>query len=215
MPVAAVDDQSFEAEVLRAEVPVLVDLYADWCQPCKQIAPMVAEIAAEQAGKLKCVKVDIDKNPRIAQTFRVQSIPMLVLLHRGQVVQQQIGAIDKAGLMRLIEPVLPRSEAELKAIELAQLIAQARVLPIDIRDEASFARYRIPTAKNIPASQLETRLKELEPNDGRIRVLYGRSQDDAKEWAEALTGKGVQVGFLSGGFLHWEAEGLDVERGGS
>ncbi len=213
MSVVSVDDRSFEAEVLRADLPVLVDFYADWCQPCKQIAPIVDQIAVEQAGKLKCVKVDIDKNPQIAQTFRVQSIPMLVLLKGGQVVQQQIGAIDKKGLMALIEPVLPRSEAELKAVELAQLIAQGRVLPIDIRDQGSFLRYRIPTAKHIAAGDLEARTEELQANDGRVRVLYGRTDTDAKAWAEQLAARGVQVGFLSGGFLHWEAEGLDVERG--
>lgn len=213
MTVVAVDDQSFEAEVLRADVPVLVDLYADWCQPCKQIAPIVDQIAVEQAGKLKCVKVDIDKNPRIAQTFRVQSIPMLVLLKGGQVVQQQIGAIDKKGLMQLIEPVLPRSEAEVKAVELAQLIVQGRVLPIDIRDSSSYSRYRIPTAKHIAAADLDARAEELQANDGRVRVLYGRTDTDAKARVEQLAGRGVQVGFLSGGFLHWEAEGLDVERG--
>lgn len=213
MPVVSVNDQSFEQEVLRSELPVLVDLYADWCQPCKQIAPIVEEISNELAGKLKCVKVDTDKNPRIAQAFRVQSIPMLLVLYQGQVVQQQIGAVDKPALMKMIEAVLPRSESEVKPAELAQLIIDQRVLPIDIRDASSYGRYRIPTAKNIPLDELQARAGELAPTDGRLRVLYGRSQDEAKDWAQKLGAKGAQVGFLAGGFLHWEAEGFDVERG--
>jgi rhodanese-related sulfurtransferase len=96
--------------------------------------------------------------------------------------------------------------------ELAAWLAQRKALPVDIRDAASFSRYRIPTAIHIPADQLASRTKDLQPFDGRIRVLYGRS-DEAKEWGEKLQADGIQVGYLSGGFLHWEADGLEVERG--
>jgi thioredoxin 1 len=212
MPVHAVTDTTFEAEVLRSELPVLVDLYADWCQPCKQLSPIVAEVAEELAGKIKVVKVDVDKSPVIAQTFRAQSIPMLLVIAGGRVVQQHVGVLDKKGLLRLLEPVLPRSAAEVRPDELAAWLAQGKALPVDIRDAASYGRYRIPTALNIPANELGRRIDELQPFDGRIRILYGRS-DEAKEWGEKLQADGVQVGFLAGGFLHWEAEGLEVERG--
>ncbi|MBT8467266.1 MAG: thiol reductase thioredoxin, partial [Deltaproteobacteria bacterium] len=66
MAVQAVTDATFEAEVLRSELPVLVDLYADWCQPCKQLAPIVAQVADELAGKIKVVNVDVDSNPMVA-----------------------------------------------------------------------------------------------------------------------------------------------------
>jgi len=212
MTVHSVTDATFEAEVIRSELPVLVDLYADWCQPCKQLSPIVAQVAVELAGKIKAVKVDVDSNPMVAQTFRAQSIPMLLVLHEGKVVQQHVGVLDKPGLLRLLEPVMPRSAAEVRPEELDALLAQGKVLPVDIRDEASYARYRVPNAIHIPASELASRVDELQPFDGRIRVLYGRSEE-AKEWGEKLQADGVQVGFLAGGFLHWEADGLEVERG--
>ena len=212
MTVHAVTDATFEAEVLRSDLPVLVDLYADWCQPCKQLAPVVAEVARELEGKLKTVKVDVDGSPMVAQTFRAQSIPMLLLLHQGGLVQQHVGVLDKPGLLRFVEPVLPRSAAEIRAEELAVWLQRGKALPVDIRDAASYGRYRIPSAVHIPADELAGRVQELQPFDGRIRVLYGRS-DEAKPWGEKLQADGVQVGFLAGGFLHWEAEGLEVERG--
>ncbi len=212
MTVHSVTDATFEAEVIRSELPVLVDLYADWCQPCKQLSPIVAQVAEELAGKIKAVKVDVDRNPMVAQTFRAQSIPMLLVLYQGKVVQHHLGVLDKPGLLRLLEPVLSRSAAEVRAEELAAWLAQGKALPVDIRDAASYQRFRIPTAIHIPADELAGRADELQPFDGRIRVLYGRS-DEAKEWSEKLQADGVQVGFLSGGFLHWEADGLDVERG--
>jgi thioredoxin 1 len=212
MAVQAVTDATFEAEVLRSELPVLVDLYADWCQPCKQLAPIVAQVADELAGKIKVVNVDVDSNPMVAQTFRAQSIPMLLVIAQGKVAQQYVGVLDKPGLLRLLEPVMPRSAAEVRPEELAAWIAQGKAVPVDIRDAASYGRYRIPSAIHIPASELAGRAEELQPLDGRVRVLYGRSEE-AKEWGEKLQADGVQVGFLSGGFLHWEADGLEVERG--
>lgn len=212
MTVHAVTDATFEAEVLRSELPVLVDLYADWCQPCKQLSPIVAQVAEELAGKLKVVKVDVDRSPMVAQTFRATSIPMLLVIAQGRVVQHHVGVLDKPGLMRLLEAVLPRPAAEVSTQELAAWVAQGKALPVDIRDAASYGRYRIPTAIHIPADELASRTKELQPFDGRIRVLYGRS-GEAQDWSEKLQGDGIQVGYLAGGFLHWEADGLEVERG--
>jgi thioredoxin len=212
MTVHSVTDATFEAEVLRSGLPVLVDLYADWCGPCKQLSPIVAQVATELAGRIKVVKVDVDRNPMIAQTFHATSIPMLLVIAQGRVVAHHVGVLDKRSLLQLLEPVLPRSAAEVRPGELAAWIKQGKALPVDIRDAVSYGRYRIPTAIHIPADQLPGRTKELQPFDGRIRVLYGRS-DEAKGWSERLQADGVQVGFLAGGFLHWEADGLEVERG--
>jgi thioredoxin len=212
MAVHSVTDATFEAEVLRSELPVLVDLYADWCQPCKQLSPIVAQVSEELAGQIKVVKVDVDKNPMVAQTFRAQSIPMLLVIAQGRVVQQHSGVLDRAGLLRLLEPVMPRSAAEVRPEELAAWMSQGKAVPVDIRDAASFGRYRIPNAIHVPANELASRVQELQPFDGRIRVLYGRSEE-AKEWGEKLQGDGVQVGYLAGGFLHWEADAHEVERG--
>ena len=213
MAIVEVTDATFEAEVIRAQEPVLIDLYADWCQPCKQLAPIIVEIDAELGGAIKVAKVNTEDNPMVAQTFQVQSIPMLIVMHEGKVAQQHTGMLDKAGILALLEPVMPRSAAELKPAELAQLISQGKVLPVDIREESAYARYRIPSAINIPSETLSSRAQELLPTDGRVRVLYGRGGDEAKMLVQELVTAGVQVGYLAGGFLHWESDGFEVERG--
>lgn len=214
MSVLTVTEATFEKEVIRSELPVLIDFYADWCQPCKVQSPIVEQVAKELEGKVKVVKIDSDKNRRLTQAFQVQSIPMLFVVQGGEVVGAwDQGLADKKTILKLLAPVLPRTANELKPAELAELLKQRRVVPVDVREEAAFNRYRIPGAINIPAASLETRATELVPRDGRIRVLYSRANDEAKELAEKLLKQGHQVGFLAGGFLHWEADGLEVERG--
>lgn len=213
MSVLAVTDASFEKEVLQSKEPVLIDLHADWCEPCKQLSPIVAQIATELAGKLKVVSIDVDRNPRIAQSFRVQSIPMLVLIYEGAVAGHLMGLVDKKAILDLVKPVLPVSVTEFAPKELAQLLLSQRVVPVDVREEGAFKRYRIPFAQNIPSELVLGRAADLAASDGRIRVLYGRSTDEAKALAESLREVGVEVAFLQGGFLHWEADGFEVERG--
>ena len=214
MPVLAVDEQSFEKEVLASEIPVLIDFHADWCQPCKQQSPIVEDVARELEGKLKVVKVDVDKSPRVAAAFRVQSIPQLFVVAGGQVAaHHDRGLADKATVLKLVEPFLPASPNELTPKDLAGLIKQRRVVPIDIRDAFSFGRYRIPGATHVAAEELVARSAELAPKDGRVRVLYGRTSDEARDAAAELGKSGVQVAWLAGGFLHWEADGFEIERG--
>ncbi len=213
MSVLKVTDATFEREVLAAELPVLVDLTAVWCEPCKALSPIVAQVATELAGKLKVVEVDVDLSPMVAQSFRAQSIPMLVLLSAGRIVDQLAGLVDKAAILRMVKPVLPAAANEIAPRELADLITRRRVLPVDVREAPYFARYRIPGAVNLPAVEVLGRAAELAPADGRIRVLYGRSGDEGRTLAESLRAHGVDVGFLAGGFLHWEADGFEIERG--
>ncbi|MCB9591773.1 MAG: thioredoxin [Sandaracinaceae bacterium] len=212
MAVVEVTDRTFEQEVLRSDLPVLVDLYADWCQPCKQLSPIVEQVSNELSGKLKVVKVDVDKSPGVAAAFRVQSIPTLALIAGGQVADLQQGVLPKEAILEMVRPVLPADAAEVKPPELAQLIVQQRALAVDIRDARSFGRYRIPGAMNVPREELEARAAELRPTDGRVRVLYDRTTEGAKDAADKLRELGVEVAFLDGGFLHWEADGLEVER---
>jgi len=101
-----VDDSSFEAEVIRSETPVLVDFSATWCGPCKKLEPVVKEIAAEYAGRLKVVKVDVDKAPNIAAKYAVMSVPTLVLINGGQVKDQVIGLIPKRQIADRVDKVL-------------------------------------------------------------------------------------------------------------
>lgn len=214
MQVLEVTDATFEREVMASELPVLIDLYADWCGPCKAMAPAIAEVAQELGGKLKVVKVDVDKNPMLARSFQARSIPLLVVMQGGQVVGHHMGALDKKGLLALVEPALPRdSQQEVKPPELFALLQANRVVPVDLREAPAYARYRIPSAVNVPLGDVDARATELLPRDGRLRVLYARSTDEAKECAERLLQKGVQVAYLAGGFLHWEADGFEVERG--
>jgi thioredoxin 1 len=91
----AVTDQSFQSEVLNAQTPVLVDFWAEWCGPCRAVAPMVEEIAAEYKGKLKVVKVDVDESTDVAARYRIQSIPTLIVFKGGQEVERVIGAVPK------------------------------------------------------------------------------------------------------------------------
>jgi thioredoxin 1 len=99
----AVTDQNFEAEVLRAPIPVLADFWAAWCGPCRAIAPAIEEIAAEYSGKLKVVKVDVDENPDVAMRYGVQSIPTVLLFKDGKAVERLIGAYPKQAMLSKIK----------------------------------------------------------------------------------------------------------------
>ncbi len=99
-------DADFDSAVLQSEEPVLVDFWAQWCGPCKMIAPALDQIAAEYAGKAKVVKVDVDANQATALKYHVRSIPMLLLFKGGQVQATQIGAVGKAQLSQMIDKAL-------------------------------------------------------------------------------------------------------------
>jgi thioredoxin 1 len=88
-----VTDKTFDAEVLKSSEPVLVDFFAEWCGPCKAMAPALDQVAAEMKGKLKVVKVDVDQNPEISAKYRIQAMPTLMIFQNGKVTAQTQGAI--------------------------------------------------------------------------------------------------------------------------
>jgi thioredoxin 1 len=93
--VREVTDRTFMQEVLQSTAPVLVDVWADWCEPCKAIAPIVEALASEYEGQLKVMKLDVDENPRTASTYRVQSIPTLLVFKDGKLAERIVGAVPK------------------------------------------------------------------------------------------------------------------------
>lgn len=99
-------DQSFDTDVVQAELPVLIDFWAVWCGPCKAIAPTIEEIAGDYAGKVKVGKLNVDQNQNTAMQYGVRSIPTLLIMKSGEVVSQIVGAVPKENITKALDEIL-------------------------------------------------------------------------------------------------------------
>jgi len=104
LPVTA---ETFQSEVLDSAIPVLVDLYATWCAPCRMMAPVLDRLAVELEGQIKIVKIDTDEQPELAEAFRVSSIPMLALIKDGEVVDGSVGLVSPEQIRQMLKKVMP------------------------------------------------------------------------------------------------------------
>ena len=100
-----INKETFEAEVLNSDRPVLVDFWAEWCGPCKMLAPVLEDVAAETAGRAKVVKVNVDENPELAVRFAIRSVPALLYFNNGQLRDQSVGVASKKAILSRLEQV--------------------------------------------------------------------------------------------------------------
>ncbi len=104
MPTVEITDANFEEEVIKSDIPVLIDFWAVWCGPCKAIAPLVEELSVEYEGKVKIGKIDIDNNQAVSVKYGIRSIPTLLIFKEGKIVDQIVGVVPKAQIVSKLEP---------------------------------------------------------------------------------------------------------------
>ncbi|MCG8451968.1 MAG: thioredoxin [Spirochaetales bacterium] len=99
-------DEIFESEVMESSMPVLIDFWAEWCVPCRMLTPIIEDLAAQYEGKVKVVKANVDECPQTASRHNIQSIPTLMVFHKGEVVSQNIGVIPKAAIEEMFTSLI-------------------------------------------------------------------------------------------------------------
>lgn len=210
MPTIAVTDETFQQEVLEAELPVLVDFWAEWCGPCKKVAPILEKLSGEYQGRLTIAKVDIDQNPRIAQALRIQSIPTMIIFSGGRPVDMTQGALPEPQLKQFLQQHLGPPIQNSGAVTVEQLAAMIEagqpLTVVDIREPVDFRRSHLRRAQNISAEDFAERLKDL---SGAVPVVVVcRTGEKSKEFVEAnQEGASIPLMALEKGLLEWEGEG--------
>ncbi len=222
MSVRVITDAELETEVLHSDVPVLIDFYADWCEPCKVLAPHIEAVAAERAGTLKVLKIDVEASPRAAAAFRVQSIPTLAVVSGGQILDLVQGALQKSQLDQWLNKLLgaPAGADVVQTLTVEQAapaIAQGQIVAVDLRVENDFKRAHLPGAINVPVVGLadderEAAFAELARQPGNYLFYTRASKEEAADLADKAATAGVSVAILEGGLLSWEVAGEPIEK---
>lgn len=207
--VQSVTDTDFEAEVLQADGPVLVDFWADWCAPCRALAPVIASVAERHAGRLKVVKVDVDAAPMAASRYRVQSIPTLGLFVGGNLLQALQGAVPEAVIDDFLEKHIPDlTAASVTDTALAEALAQPdvaqRPVVFDLRAAFDFSRGHIRGAVHAETDALEA---ALSAHPDRRIVLVCRTGEASRAAASGFSDRTPPVAYLIDGVLGWEGSG--------
>ncbi len=202
--IIAVGDDSFERDVLGAKGPVLVDFWAEWCGPCRAVAPVLENLSKELAGQVTIAKVDVDAAPKTAARFRIQSIPTFVLFQDGKPLAALQGAQPKARFLEMLERFVPTLKGPLISVNDldAALKSGDRIRIFDIREPRDFARSHIRKAECVAPEALEARLEALEPSERAVLVC--RTGDKSKAEATRLAARGLEVAALEKGLLEWE-----------
>lgn len=214
--VQPVTDATIESEVLGSEIPVLIDFFADWCRPCTALAPILEEVAGQFKGRIKFVKIDVDRNPGATQAFQVQSMPTLMLIHERKLLDRIVGLVDRKTLIERLTPhaaAAPGGSVERWDVNRTKLALESGLaVPADVRASVDYQRARLPGAINVPPTDDGDRFAPLE-NRTRRYVFYGRTDEGVAEVAEEAARAGIRAVVLQEGLIGWELASAPIEKG--